>query len=394
MMERNKLINVFVPTRWMFGEGQLSHLHEQPLPGKKAMIIISNGKSTRANGYLERTEEELHKAGVETAVFDKVQANPVDTTVMEGAKAVRDFGADFLVALGGGSVMDCTKAIALMATNPSDLWDYVAGGTGKGKMPEAAPLPMVDITTTAGTGSEVDCGGVITKLSTHEKVGVVHPGLFPVLSIVDPELMTSVPPKFTAYQGFDALFHSTECYISKPANLMSNMVASTAIKNIGKYLARAVNDGKDMEAREHVAFANTMSGYSMMTGSCTSEHSLEHAMSAYHENLPHGAGLIMISRAYYQFFVDLHCCDDRFIDMARLMGYPEANKPQDFITALVNLQKACGVDDLKMSDYGITPDEFEAFAKNAKEVMGRLFDADPAQLSEADCIAIYKASYK
>ena len=156
---------------------------------------------------------------------------------------------------------------------------------------------MVDITTTAGTGSEVDCGGVITNTETHEKTGIVDLGIFPVLSIVDPELMASVPPKFTAYQGFDALFHSTECYISKPANLMSNMVASTAIRNIGKYLPRAVADGSDMEAREHVAFANTMSGYSMMTGSCTSEHSLEHALSAYHESLPHGAGLIMISLA-------------------------------------------------------------------------------------------------
>ena len=166
-MERNKLFQVFVPTCWLFGEGQLNHLHEQALPGKKALIIISNGKSTRANGYLERTEKELHQAGVETSVFDKIQANPIHTTVMEGAKAARDFGADFLVALGGGSVMDATKAIAIMSTNDGTLWDYVASGTGKGKPIANKPLPMVDITTTAGTGSEVDCGGVITNTETH-----------------------------------------------------------------------------------------------------------------------------------------------------------------------------------------------------------------------------------
>ena len=226
--------------------------------------------------------------------------------------------------------MDATKAIAIMSTNDGTLWDYVASGTGKGKPIANKPLPMVDITTTAGTGSEVDCGGVITNTETHEKTGIVDLGIFPVLSIVDPELMASVPPKFTAYQGFDALFHSTECYISKPANLMSNMVASTAIRNIGKYLPRAVADGSDMEAREHVAFANTMSGYSMMTGSCTSEHSLEHALSAYHESLPHGAGLIMISLAYYRAFIKYHCCDDRFIDMARFLGMENADKPEVF----------------------------------------------------------------
>lgn len=393
-MERNKLFQVFVPTCWLFGEGQLNHLHEQALPGKKALIIISNGKSTRANGYVERTEKELHQAGVETSVFDKIQANPIHTTVMEGAKAARDFGADFLVALGGGSVMDATKAIAIMSTNDGTLWDYVASGTGKGKPIANKPLPMVDITTTAGTGSEVDCGGVITNTETHEKTGIVDLGIFPVLSIVDPELMASVPPKFTAYQGFDALFHSTECYISKPANLMSNMVASTAIRNIGKYLPRAVADGSDMEAREHVAFANTMSGYSMMTGSCTSEHSLEHALSAYHESLPHGAGLIMISLAYYRTFIKYHCCDDRFIDMARFLGMENADKPEDFLTALENLQKACGVADLKMSDYGIKEEEFEGFVKNARTVMGALFPADPYVLSDEDCVNIYKESYK
>lgn len=393
-MENKKSFAVYVPTRWLFGEGQLSRLHKQALPGKKALIIISNGKSTRANGYLERVEKELHLAGVETSVFDKIQANPIHTTVMEGAEAARAFGADFLVALGGGSVMDSAKAIAVMAVNEGTLWDYIAGGTGKGLPIRNTPLPMVDITTTAGTGSEVDCGGVITNTETHEKTAIGHPALFPVLSVVDPELMATVPPKFTAYQGFDALFHSTECYISRRGNLMSDMVASTAIRNVSAYLARAVADGSDREARRHVAFGNTLSGYSMMTGSCTSEHSLEHALSAYHEELPHGAGLIMISLAYYEAFIRKHCCDDRFIEMAQFMGMKDADKPEDFLTALEKLQKDCGVYGLKMSDYGIREEEFGKFAKNAKEVMGRLFEADPAELTHEDIIGIYKKSYR
>ena len=121
-----------------------------------------------------------------------------------------------------------------------------------------------------------------------EKTGFVHPDLFPILAIVDTELMLSVPPKFTAYQGFDALFHSVEGYVSNGVNLMSDMYAITAIENISKNLPRAVKNGLDIEAREKVAFGNTLSGTVMCVGRCTSEHSLEHAMSAYRQQLPHG----------------------------------------------------------------------------------------------------------
>lgn len=386
---------MYAPTRVLFGVGQLNHLHEQAMPGQKALLVISNGKSTRENGALDRTVEELAHAGVQSVLFDQVQANPLKSTIMAGARAARDNGCDFIVALGGGSVMDAAKIMAMMATNEGDLWDYVSGGTGKGQPVPNAPLPVVCITTTAGTGSEVDQWGVVNNEETQEKIGCGGlDSLFPVLAIVDPELMASVPPRFTAYQGFDALFHSTEVYVGKLANLMSDMVALTAIENVGKYLARAVADGSDREAREHVAFANTMSGYSMVTGCCTSEHSLEHAMSAYHPDLPHGAGLIIISTAYYQHFVDKGCCPERFIRMAQAMGVTNADKPQDFITALVELQKACGVDDLKMSDYGFTPDEFDKIAANARETMGGLFFADPCELSHEDCVEILKKSYR
>ena len=115
-METNLIYDMYVPTRVMFGAGMLNKLSEQPMPGRRALIVISNGKSTRANGYLSRTEEQLHKAGVETFLFDGVMPNPTVGNVNAGAKVARENGCDFLVALGGGSVMDCTKAIAVMAT--------------------------------------------------------------------------------------------------------------------------------------------------------------------------------------------------------------------------------------------------------------------------------------
>lgn len=393
-METNMNYNQYIPTHILFGAGQLNNLHTQTMPGKKALIIISNGKSTRANGYLARTEEQLHQVGVETEVFDGVAPNPTVANSEAGAEAAREFGADFLVALGGGSVMDCSKAIALLATNNGKLWDYVPIGTGKGQPISNKPLPIIAITTTAGTGSETDGCGVITKEDTNEKAFIMHPALFPYLAVVDAELMLSVPPLFTAFQGFDALFHSVEGFIAASANLASDMNARVAIRNIVEYLPRAVKDGSDLEARTRVAFANTLSGAVMTLTLLTSEHGLEHALSAYHPNLPHGAGLIMISKAYFSYFVNHHACDDRFVELARLLGMSEANKPEDFIAALVRLQEACGVADLKMSDYGIIPDEFEKFMHNTREVMGIMFTADRVQMSDEDIVRIFAESYR
>lgn len=394
-METNKQFYMYVPTRMVFGAGKLNSLHTQTMPGKKALVVISNGKSTKVNGYLDRTLDELKKANVEAVVFDQIEANPLKSTVMNGAAFGRENSCDFIVALGGGSVMDASKAIATMITNDGDLWDYALGKTGKQLPITNKPLPIIAITTTAGTGSEVDQWGVITNPETNEKIG--FGGLdehFPVTAIIDPELMKSVPPAFTAYQGFDALFHSTECIISNQANLMSDMYALESIRNVGKYLVRAVKDGNDLEAREHMAFANTLSGVAMTICCTTSEHSMEHAMSAYHQDLPHGAGLIMISLAYCKHFIDAHVCDERFITMAKALGKTDAAKPEDFLAALKDLQIACGVADLKMSDYGITLDELETIAINARETMGGLFMADRKQLSVEDCVNIYKESYK
>ncbi len=387
--------NLYLPTRVLLGAGSLNKLHTQKMPGKKAMIVISKGKSTRDNGYLGRLEKELEAADVEFALFDKIQANPLKSTVMEGVSFFRSHGCDFIVALGGGSVMDASKAIAMMAENEGDLWDYVYGGSGEGKPLQNTPAPLIAITTTAGTGSEVDQYGVITHDENNEKIGVGGMDeLFPKLAIVDPELMISVPPEQTAYQGFDALFHSVEGYISKYANLMSDMYAITAIENIAANLARAVKDGTDVEAREKIAFGSTLSGMVMVAGSVTSQHSLEHAMSAYHHHLPHGAGLIMLSKAFFTYFIEKKACDDRFVKMAKAMGVLDASQPEDFILALENLKEDCGVANLKMSDYGIVPDEFPTLANNAKETMGALFKCDRIKLGAEDCVAILEKAYQ
>ena len=382
-----------VPTKVLFGPGVLKKLHEEKLPGRKALVVISSGKSVRAGGYLATLESELDSAGVGHVLFDKVQANPLEPTVQEGVEAGRAAGVDFVIGLGGGSVMDAAKAIAAMIPQKGGrVWDYMATGTSEHRPFNAPLLPFVAITTSAGTGSEVDAGSVITSPVTHEK------GAFfsqcPALAVVDPELMLTVPAKFTAYQGFDALFHNTEGYISKFGNEMGAMVELEAIRLLGKWLPVAVADGSNLEARTKVAFANTLGGYSMDVSTCTSEHAIEHALSGEHQDLPHGAGLIMISLAYYRTFIERGDCPEKFVDMARALGRANATKPSDFLDALASLQKACGVDELKMSDYGIREDELPGMAPLARKAVGMLFSCDPSELSDDDVLSILRTSWK
>lgn len=382
------------PTNLIFGKGALNKLNTLALPGERAMVLISNGNSTKANGYLNRTLEQLKSVDVECFVFDKIMENPIKDIIMEGAAFAREHKCDFIVALGGGAVIDSSSAIAAMATNDGDLWDYVFGGTGKCKPLVNKGLPIVAIATTSGTGSEMNGFGVISNLETKEKIGFGAPDLTPVIAIVDPELMTTVPPKYTAYQGFDALFHNTEVMMSKGVNILSETIALSAIENIAKYLPCAVKDGKDLEAREHIAYGSTMAGVTMQLTSTTAQHSMEHSMSAYHHNLPHGAGLIIISKAFAEFFIEKHACDEQFIKMAKAMGFGNADKPEDFITALVKLQKDCGVADLNMSDFGFTPNEAMTLAKGARSMQGGLFDANPCEMTDEECASIFEKSYR
>jgi alcohol dehydrogenase len=382
--------NYFIPTKVLFGPGKLNDLAKETLPGKKALIVVSGGKSMKKYGYLERVRELLLKQNVESAVFDKILPNPVLSHVTKGAELAKAENCDFVIGLGGGSSIDSAKSIAIMAKNPGNYWDYIHGGTGKGQPVKNGVLPIVAITTTAGTGTEADPWTVITHDDRNEKIGFGIEETFPTLSIVDPELMVSVPPHLTAYQGFDALFHAVEGYIANISTPVSDSYALASIELVAKSLAVAVKDGNNIEARTDIALANTLSGFVESTSSCTSEHSMEHAMSAFYPKLPHGAGLIMLSESYFKFFEGK--VPDRFAKMAVAMGM-EA-KSENFVKALLMLQKECGVDELKMSDYGIKKDEIQKLAENAKFSMGGLFDMDRYSLTVQETIAIMEASYK
>ena len=384
-----KNFSYYMPSRIFFGAGSVKKLSRAKLPAGKG-LIITGGTSTRKLGYVDRAAEALAAGGHETIVYADVQPNPTIEGVRACAALARQEGCSFMVGLGGGSSIDTAKAAAVMATNDGDWWDYVFGGTGKGQKIQNDPLPIVAITTTAGTGTEADPWTVITN--GDEKIGGGGDKTFPTISVVDPDFMMTVPPHLTAYQGFDALFHACEGYIATIASPISEMFSLKSIELIGKSLAKAVADGSDKDARADVALANTLSGFVESMSSCTSEHSIEHALSAYHPKLPHGAGLIMISLEYYKMFTE--ACAEKMIDMARALGKKDAAKPEDFVEALRELQVACKVDSLKMSDYGVDEHDLGKYADNARANMGGLFGYDARELTRDDVIGILARSYR
>ena len=151
------------PTHLIFGSGSISQLGEQELPGRKALLLMSGGKSAKVSGAYDQVTAQLKEAGVEWAEFAKIMENPLKSAVMEGADFAKENGCDFILALGGGAVLDASAAVSAMATNPGDLWDYVQGGTGKGLPLQNPGLPIVTVTLTAGTGSEINFWGVISS---------------------------------------------------------------------------------------------------------------------------------------------------------------------------------------------------------------------------------------
>jgi alcohol dehydrogenase len=386
----------YMPTRIIFGCGKLSELKTTPyLPGKKALVVIGESGAMRKYGYLDRVIKYLKENGVGSVVYDKIKPNPVSEHVQEGASAAKENGCDFVVGLGGGSTLDSSKSIAVMAVNPGEYWDYITRGSGGGKTPPNGALPIVAITTTAGTGTEADPWTVITKSDTNEKIGWGNNFTFPRLSIVDPELMVSVPAKTTAYTGMDAFFHSVETYLATINQPTSDHLALEAISLITKYLPIAVKDGANMEARTNLAWANTEAGICESLSCCISHHSMEHAVSAYYPDVAHGGGLTMLSVSYFSCLAEKNPA--RFPDLARAMGenvdeLSEKERPMAFITGLKKLIKSIGFEE-KLSDFGIKQSDLRTFAENSFYAMGSLYDITPAELSLDDVVTIYENAY-
>ncbi|MDR1940241.1 MAG: iron-containing alcohol dehydrogenase [Clostridiales bacterium] len=377
-------LSYHIPTRIIFKDDAFEAIPDYKLPGIKALIAVG-GTSSKKLGYLDRLTASLKKCRTSYVVYDKIQPNPLKSHVQEAAELARLEKCDFVIGLGGGSVMDSAKAIALLYKNGGDLWDYVDGGTGKRLPVRNGALPIVLFSTTAATGTETNPFAVITKEITNEKAGLYNDRLFPAMSFIDPKLTLSVSPKLTAFQGFDILLHAAEGYINKNSNPLSDLYALKSVALVAQNLPRAVADGGDLEARRNLCLANILSGFVECLSGCTSEHAMEHALSAYHQGLPHGAGLAFLCVDYFNYFLAI--CPDRLKELSLAAG--SYGKAEGFIEFLNTLKKDCGLSDIDYKPYGLNKNMILNYTKNALDVMGGLFEADRKRLDFKDVMKIY-----
>lgn len=381
-----------IPTELFYGIGALEKLKTEPLPGEKA-LVVTGGNSIRKHGILDRVLTILAGRSIRTVLFDRVTPNPVRETVMSGAEIAKAERCDFVIGLGGGSAIDAAKAIAMMTTNPGDIWDYVQVGSGGRKAFPVRGLPLVVIPTTAGTGTEGNPVGVLTKTESGEKVGMVCE--FPVKSIVDPELTLGIVPSYTAFQGFDALFHSLEGYLSVRSTPVSDVWAIEGIRNIFSYLPAAVQDGRNLEARTAVSFASMLAGMVICISSCTGAHTIEHSLSGKVPSLPHGEGLILISRAFHAF--GARRIPERYALIADAIGVAVPGESDErnaarFLDALEELKIACGVDRLRLSDHGFNEADIPGLIESTLIIGGGALVRDRYPIGRDDLAAMLRAS--
>ena len=387
-------IDSYIPTRVVFGPGRLNDLATVKLPGKKALLCVTADGLMTKLGIQKRVLELLAQNNTEAVVFDEITPNPTLSGVMKAAALAKETGCDFFIGLGGGSSIDSAKAAAIMAVNPGNLWDYASAGTGGRKQVQGAAA-VVTISTTSGTGTEADPYCVITREETGEKLDFALDEIFPVLSIIDPELMCTLPRSLTLCQGFDALFHASECYITNNhENRLVDIYAEDAVRHVAKNLPLVLADGSNLEARTNMAYAaDILCGYTQSLICTTSHHIIAQAIGGVFPQVPHGVTLILIALEYYKkvshFFPVL------FDELGEMMGTPRDpdNPGMGFITALERLMEITGASSLTMEQFGITQEGLPTVAKNAVEVVGLDCDRYPTPLTTEDVLELLKKSY-
>uniref|UniRef100_A0A832I6J8 Iron-containing alcohol dehydrogenase n=1 Tax=Pseudothermotoga hypogea TaxID=57487 RepID=A0A832I6J8_9THEM len=378
----------YLPTRIVFGVGAIEKLPKLVTNLGKKTMIVTGRKSTKVTGLLDRVKAMLEKVGIEVLVFDKVQPNPISDHVDEAAKIAIEQNVEFIIGLGGGSAIDSAKAIAIAAAMKDSFWNYTnAGGN---KKPDRA-LPVIAIPTTHGTGTEADPFAVITNPRTKEKVGIGYDVIFPKVSIVDPSLMTTLPKDQTAYTSMDAFYHSLEAFLNIDANPYSDLLAIDSMKRIVSFLMRAYVNGEDIEARTNLAWASTEAGITETLTGVIANHAIEHGLSGFNEQLPHGLGLC-ITGPYLLEYMFEECKERLAVLTKHVFNIDEFNVNKAarlFIEKLYEFQDLFNLNE-KLSKFGFKEQDLPEIAKVAYRIMKGVVVKSPKKLEENDLVEIMK----
>jgi len=350
--------------------------------GKRALIVTGK-HSMRKSGVLDKLVSHLGDEGVDAEIFDQVEPNPSYLTVENGAIMAEK--CDMVIGCGGGSAMDAAKAIAIASVSNKNISSFF-----EGEKPTKA-MPILEIATTAGTGSEADRYFVLTNQATKEKNGLGFRCSYPAASIIDPELMKTMPPRLTAATGIDAFFHGLESYVSNSSTPLSELYAREAMKLIINNLEIAFRNGEDMKAREEMALASMLAGLAIDESRTTLLHAIEHPVSG-HLDVAHGEGLAALSIAYMEFTAP--SCPEKFAYIASLLGEDIEGlaKEEAAMKSIDGMKKFLGRVDMSigLKELGVDEDMIDTFVNEASKSV--LVKTNPRPASPADIKEIYLKS--
>ncbi|MDD6373837.1 MAG: bifunctional amino acid transporter/iron-containing alcohol dehydrogenase [Bifidobacteriaceae bacterium] len=368
----------YAPVNLTFGAGTLAKAGELAKPLGTKALIVTGRSSAKKTGVYDKVNNSLIAAGLSTGLFDKASANPLTTTVEEGAAMAKDGGYDMVVGLGGGSVMDCAKGIAFMAKNDGDVNDYIYG-----RKSSDDALPLMLIPTTCGSGSEANGFAVLTNPENGDKKSLRCPAILAKRSIVDPEAMMTMPKSQLSAVGFDAFCHCFEAYTAKNAQPFTDALALYAIPLILDSLPRLVAGTGTLKDWEHMAEAATIGGLVIGTAGITLTHAMEHPVSGL-KNVTHGRGLAAIAPTV----VNATWQGDRFKfgKLARLMGGFTA---EDCAEKIRGFERSIGLD-VTLGDLGISESDIPWLTENAMKVSQANIDNTRTEIGAEDISELYR----
>jgi alcohol dehydrogenase YqhD (iron-dependent ADH family) len=387
-----------LPTKIVYGQGELSRLGELSKEfGKKAFLVTYRPNQKRA-WILDKVVSSLKNEGLEVSIYDRIEANPRVETVDEGVTQFLESGAEFFVALGGGSVIDATKYISSTAYSGGSSWDYVILANREAKEYTGA-YSIIAVPTVSAAGSEVNAGGVITNWETKEKSFSRSPYRIPKVALVDPEVFVTVPKDITAASGVDIFSHLIEHYLtSADESEIADRITEGLILTVMEHLERALKNGSDLEARGQMALCSLLgwSGVQALGRMGTIPiHFIEHQISG-HYDISHGKGMALLIPAYLEHFAD--ACPERWAKLARRVFDVQANDDMEAAKALsgvvVNWMKRIDMY-VTFSDLNIGSEKFEQMTDDIIRMYGTLEGnkvPGPRPMDRPDILAIFNAS--